>query len=270
MVMTIKRTTQITLGLLIPLSLMGVITKPIQAQKQNSDTGQLSLVANGEDFVRQGFTSKDGWEIEFDHVYVTLDQVSAYQTEPPFDPTTEAELKPMVTVVLVESPTTVDLALGNSDEPPIQVTQVEEAPTGHYNALSWQVVPSVEGSTIRLQGKATKAGETVNFDININQPLEYSCGDFVGDERKGILQANAQAELETTFHFDHIFGDAETPADDPLNVDALGFEPLAALAQNGQLQVDSATLAAQMNPEDYQTFEKAIANLGHVGEGHCR
>ena len=29
--------------------------------------GSLVLVANGEDFVRQGFVSKDGWSINFEH-----------------------------------------------------------------------------------------------------------------------------------------------------------------------------------------------------------
>ena len=36
------------------------------------ETGRLQFVANGEDFVRQGFVSKDGWAIGFDHVYINL------------------------------------------------------------------------------------------------------------------------------------------------------------------------------------------------------
>ena len=43
--------------------------------------GKLQLNANGEDFVRQGFISKDGWSINFDHVYITLADVTACQTE---------------------------------------------------------------------------------------------------------------------------------------------------------------------------------------------
>ncbi|ELR98466.1 hypothetical protein [Gloeocapsa sp. PCC 73106] len=260
----------IALGLLIPLSLLSIIIHPTSATKQNSDTGELLLVANGEDFVRQGFTSKDGWQIEFDHVYVTLAEVTAYQTNPPFDPATDEAMKPIVTVVLTESPQTVDLAEGDTDAKPILVSQVKDAPAGNYNAIAWQVVPSTEGKTILLQGKATKGGETINFNLGITQALKYTCGEFVGDDRKGILEPGAQAELETTFHFDHIFGSAEVPQDDPLNTDALGFEPLAALAQNGQLQADSESLAQQMSPEDYQRLAEAIANLGHVGEGHCR
>jgi hypothetical protein len=58
-------------------------------------TGTLEFYANGEDFVRQGFVSKDGWSIQFDHVYITLDGIAAYQTDPPYAPPL-APMKPSV------------------------------------------------------------------------------------------------------------------------------------------------------------------------------
>ena len=74
-------------------------------QAQGSgETGTLALVANGEDFVRQGFVTKDGWQIDFNHVYVTLDDVTAYQTDPPFDPDQSGELKATEEVTLLEEP----------------------------------------------------------------------------------------------------------------------------------------------------------------------
>ncbi|MGB3613727.1 MAG: hypothetical protein WBA10_08035, partial [Elainellaceae cyanobacterium] len=48
---------------------------------QNSaptQAGTLEFRANGEDFVRQGFVSKDGWQMDFDHLYVTLSELKAY------------------------------------------------------------------------------------------------------------------------------------------------------------------------------------------------
>jgi hypothetical protein len=54
-----------------------------------------------------------------------------------------------------------------------------------------------------------------------------------------------------TFHFDHIFGDAELSANDELNMAAIGFEPFA----NG-LQIAGVINMSEMH-------------LGHVGEGHC-
>ncbi len=264
--MLLRIKTLLGVGVIASLLSLTTITPSSSLVKQATENGQITLIAEGEDFVRKGFTTKDNWQIKFDHVFVTLAEIKAYQTEPPFDPTTDAPLKPVVTVVLLDKPQTVDLAKEDED---IVVSQIQ-APPGHYNALSWKVTPSSEGATLVLQGTATKDGETINFNIAIAQPLEYTCGDYVGDERKGILVSGGETKLETTFHFDHVFGDAKTPADDPLNTDALGFGPLAALAVNGELNVDSATLEAQLSAQDYQTLTQAIANFGHVGEGHCR
>ncbi|MEL6321457.1 MAG: DUF4382 domain-containing protein, partial [Cyanobacteria bacterium J06626_14] len=72
-----------------------------------------------------------------------------------------------------------------------------------------------------------------------------------------------------TFHFDHIFGDGDAPAEDPINTGALGFEPLAALASDGQLDVNTAMLEQQLSAEAYSVLEETVAGLGHVGEGHC-
>ncbi|MBE9128912.1 MULTISPECIES: DUF4382 domain-containing protein [unclassified Coleofasciculus] len=243
-----------------------------QTQAQGGE-GTLQLVANGEDFVRQGFVTKDGWQIDFEHVYVTLDDVTAYQTDPPFDPDKSGELKATEKLTLLDEPKTVDLAAGDGDAAPITVTS-QPAPMGTYNALSWNLVEanqgSVEGSTILLEGTAEKEGRIINFTISFDKPLEYTCGQYVGEERKGILKNTDQTEIETTFHFDHIFGDANAPEDDALNQDAIGFEPFAALAQEGTLKADRAMLKQELPSEDYQKLEEAIAGLGHVGEGHCR
>ena len=246
-------------------------TETAEQPQDSGEKGTLALVANGEDFVRQGFVSKDGWQINFDHAYVTLADVTAYQTEPPFDPEGSEAIKATNEVVFVEEPQTIDLAEGSEDAEPIEVVS-EEAPTGDYNALAWKVVEATEGeaagNTIVLDGTAEKDGQTIDFIINMNQPLAYTCGEFVGDERKGIVEGTDPAELETTFHFDHIFGDAD--ADEAFNQDALGFDPLATLAQSGTLEVDQATLEEQLAPEEYEKLQTAIAGLGHVGEGHCR
>jgi hypothetical protein len=168
----------------------------------------------------------------------------------------------------------VDLAAGNEDADPILVNQVKNVPEGTYNALGWQLVKAkdsaAEGYTIVMDGKATKDEQTVDFVIKIDQPEEYTCGEFVGDERKGIVKGTDTAEVEVTLHFDHIFGDADAPADEHINTSSLGFAPLAALAEAGKLEIDTATLKTALSDADYQTFSTAIAGLGHVGEGHCK
>jgi hypothetical protein len=237
----------------------------------NEQTGTLQLRANGEDFVRQGFLSKDGWQIAFDHIYVNLAEVQAYQAEPAYDAHSGGEINAKETVNLV-SMKTVDLAAGDENAEPILVAEIP-APTGKYNALSWKMTPATlepaKGYPLVLIGQATQAGETINFTLKINQELAFTCGDFVGDTRKGILQPGGTADLEATFHFDHLFGDGESPPDDDINTGALGFQPLADIAENNQVVEDLTSLNTKLTPEDYQKLKEILPSLGHVGEGHC-
>ena len=236
----------------------------------------LNLVANGEDFVRQGFVTKDGWTMSFDRLDVNLAEVTAYQMDGAFKPKetdTLDGLEYQEKVSLVDTPQMVDLAEGEADATPILVTNAEVTP-GFYNAVVWKVDTAspdspLAGKTMVMQGTATKDDKVINFDISLNRPIQYLCGEYVGDNRKGIVEADSPGELETTFHFDHVFGDAETSPDDALNVDALGFEPLAQLASANSLTIDDATLTQKLSAEDQEKLTKAIIGLGHVGEGHC-
>ncbi|MFC1848070.1 DUF4382 domain-containing protein [Chloroflexota bacterium] len=220
-----------------------------------STTGTLQFYANGEDFVRQGFISKDGWIINFDHVYITLADINAYQTDPPYEPHSDDSINGQVTVSL-DKVYTVDLAEGGEDALPIAVDEFQGAPAGHYNAISWKMVEAVSGpavgSSLVMTGTAEKEGRVVDFTIKIDEECEYSCGEYVGDERKGMVADGNTVGLEMTFHFDHIFGDAETPLDDALNLGAVGFEPFTDTAEGGQIDINMTEL-----------------HLGHVGEGHC-
>ncbi|NER80845.1 MAG: DUF4382 domain-containing protein [Leptolyngbya sp. SIO1D8] len=234
--------------------------------------GELEIRANGEDFVRQGFITKDGWQVDFDHVYVTLSEVTAYQSDPPFDAEAGGELEAL-TVVSIEEPITVDLAAGDETAEPILVKTLP-APAGRYNALSWKMTPATTGAAtgypIVIQGQAAKEEETINFVLKLDPTLTFVCGDYVGDNRKGILATNDKADLEATFHFDHLFGDGEAPADDDINTGALGFDPLAALAEGGTLDVNTEQLEVQLAPEDNALLLEILPSLGHVGEGHCQ
>ncbi|MEL6438401.1 MAG: DUF4382 domain-containing protein [Cyanobacteria bacterium J06621_8] len=242
----------------------------------NHSEGTLSLVANGEDFVRQGFVTKDGWSISFDRVAVNLSDVTAYQMASSFQPTEANQidnLEYQEKVALVDTPQIVDLAEGEADADPIMVTSMEVT-SGFYNAVAWKMDTAgdnsaLAGKTMELQGTASKDDQVINFDLSLNRPLHYLCGEYVGDDRKGMVQAGGIGEVETTFHFDHIFGDGEASADDAINVGALGFTPLAQLASSEQLIIDDATLSQQLSSEDQEKLTKAIIGLGHVGEGHC-
>ncbi|GAB4279255.1 MAG: DUF4382 domain-containing protein [Oscillatoriaceae cyanobacterium] len=242
---------------------------PVSPSSQGGE-GTLEIRANGEDFVREGFVSKDGWQISFDRVDAHIASVTAYQTDPPYDPETGGEIKAKQAVSLPQAQT-VDLAAGDEKAPPVVVGEVK-APPGRYNAVAWKLAKATAGPStlpLMLQGKAAKNGKNLDFQIKIEEELAFTCGEFVGDDPKGILAPGGKADLELTLHFDHLFGDGSAKPDDDLNQGALGFEPLAALASGGKVEVDMATLKQKLSPADYQKIEEILPSLGHVGEGHC-
>ncbi len=236
------------------------------------EVGTLQFNANGEDFVRQGFISKDGWSIDFAHVYITLADVTACQTAPPYDPHSDNDMKCDVKVSL-DKVYTVDLAEGGEDASPILVGEVTNTAVGHYNAISWKMVKATSepavGYSLVIVGTAEKDSQSINFSIKVDEEYQYSCGEYVGDKRKGMVEEGGTADVEITFHFDHIFGDIETPMDDGLNVSAVGFECFAGIAEGGRLDVDMAELQSKLSSGDYQMLVDILPTLGHVGEGHC-
>lgn len=232
----------------------------------------LELYANGEELPQVGFTSVDGWELTFDHIYVNFTEIQAHQTEPPYDYTSLSPIEDAIATVEFD-PQTVDLVTGDEGNPTVFVASAADATPGQYNAISWKMAPIADGPaagyTMAIIGSASRDGETIDFVINVEQEFAYYCGDFVGDERKGILEEGETAEIEATFHFDHLFGEGSNDPQDPLNLAAFGFDPLATLAVDGQVEVDVATLVDALPPEDLARFENTIVELGHAGEGHC-
>ncbi|MCW6037866.1 hypothetical protein K4A83_16525 [Spirulina subsalsa FACHB-351] len=235
------------------------------------ESGTLTLIADAEDRMREGFVSKDGWRLEFEEVYVTFNNVRAYQADPAFDPETDTTPNSTRVVELITSPQTVDL-VGGEEETPTVVTKT--APAGHYNALYWEMVPAemgeATGSSLFLKGTATKEGRSIDFAIALDKPVSHYCGEYVGDVRKGFLPNEETAELEMTLHFDHFFGRSDRDPDESPNAEAIGFEPFAQLAEGDSLTINSEQLRARLSEEDYQTLVFSVTELGHVGEGHCR
>lgn len=237
--------------------------------EETTATGTLVFTANGEEFIREGFVSKDGWALSFEHAYVTLGSIVAYQTDPPYDTEQGWDFSYQEKVEL-PGVYTVDLALPESDP---AIVGEAEAPAGRYNALSWDLVkaPSgpAEGYFMVLEGTAEKDGETISFVLRFDKEVSYLGGDYVGDERKGILEKGGTADVEMTFHFDHMFGDGDEDENDSLNTEALGFGPLAAIAENGSLDVNLADLEVLLDAGDYDKLVHVFTHLAHVGEGHC-
>lgn len=214
----------------------------------SAHAGSLTLFASGEDLATEGFNapklSKDGWALEFTRIIATFDQITAWQTDPPFM-ADGAEITG--TALPIAGPFTVDLVDAEEDDR-VALATVEVAP-GHYNALSWALVPGADGFSLVLEGIARKEGQEVAFTLRSADSVAHACGEYLGEVRKGFVTEGGAADLEMTLHLDHLFGRADKDAADEMNLDALGFAPFAAGG------VHDVTLEG--------------LHLGHVGEGHC-
>ena len=265
-------TVLITVMLMVGCAAQEAVEGDLPEDNEAVQTGTLIFTANGEEFIREGFACKDGWELSFEHAYVTLASISAFQTEPPYDTSQGWGIDELaVERVDLSGAYTLDLAVPDAD--PVVVGVVDAVTAGRYNALYWELVrahtgPS-EGYVVLLIGKAEKDGEIIDFTLGLDKEVAYLGGEYVGDERKGILQVGGTADVEMTFHFDHLFGDFGEDQNDDINLEALGFGPLAALTSDGVLDVSLSELQILLNAEDYQLLEAVMTHLAHVGEGHC-
>ena len=262
--------------LLTLLILVGCATEKVVEEnlpiEEVDDLGTLVFTANGEEFIREGFICKDGWELNFSHAYVTLASISAFQTEPPFETEMGWEFTDLVQArVDLDGEHTVDLAASDAD--PAVVGEAASVPSGRYNAIYWEMVQATggpaEGYVVLLTGTAEKDGAAIDFKIGLDREVAYLGGEYVGDERKGILESGGSAAVEMTFHFDHLFGDFNEDPTAEINLDALGFGPLAALAVDNSLEVDLSDLETMLTKEDYELLLAVMTHLAHVGEGHA-
>jgi hypothetical protein len=269
-----------TIGTLrLMLSVLGVVILAFVCTgcgSQRSGPGTLQFYTSGGDIVRQGLLAKDGWQLTFDHVYVTMAEITAYQTDPPYDPVYSADIIRYETSTALDGTHTVDLK-GGEDASRL-VGEVADAKAGAYNAVSWKMVPASTGDaagfSLVLIGKAETEGQTINFDMRFDWEASFLCGDYFlsgADLKasKGRLDPGGTSDLEMTFALDSVFGDGRLPAASVLNRDAFGFEPLAALAQDAFLDVDTGDLQAALSGDDYQALEKALTEIGYTGARLC-
>ncbi len=236
-------------GYLLSLGMLLITLMSCQNNK-----GTIRFTANGEDFVANGFVSKDGWNINFDRVLVNLSGITAYN---PGDTKLKAELPGSYLVNLKDSPI-------------VEVGDLEDLPKGNYQSLKFNLTPLKEGEfkgfSIIMEGQAEKDGESLDFLIKLNEELTFDGRDgYVGDSIRGLLKED-ETEVEMTFHFDHIFGDIDADADDHVNTGSPGFDFFMSLSGEGRLTVEQDELKGS---ENYNLLIGSIETLGHLGEGHC-
>lgn len=180
----------------------------------SSGSGTVVFTANGEGFVDEGFTSEDGWDIQFDHVYVNIEGPTAYQIAEESGESQFAahaghpheEIPEGAAHVALAGEYFVDLKREASGASVFEIGRVNNAAVGNYNYLNFNlrnvhttgkgaVTPcsvlqggdttqpfDYEGYCLVLIGVATypsdgPATTTVNFTIKFDQQMAYSgCG----------------------------------------------------------------------------------------------
>lgn len=266
-----------------------------------SGSGTLIFYANGEGFVADGFTSEDDWEISFDNVYVTLSGITAYQA-PVRNHESNAKHAGHDHNTIPEGSEHVALDgeyfLDLKAYPlAFEAARVEGALEGNYNYLTFNMVKATaETSGVAAEavnyslvmiGTAKKSGVTVDFTLKFDEELAfYDCGPQ--ETYDGVLEDSGEASTEMTFHFDHIFGDAEEgvgafPTDPQyMSYWGIGFDPFAriagALDSNGDPDPAGSPYSAvilqpdmelNMNNAIFFQLKTTMTTLGHLVEAHC-
>ncbi|MCL4234756.1 MAG: hypothetical protein KJ042_09570, partial [Deltaproteobacteria bacterium] len=255
------------LGLVLALSLVSAaLWLPACGDDDDDDddsadagSGTLEFYANGEEFIRDGFVTMDGWSIAFDHFYVNyvgLTGIQVAETESGYSIPVKHAGHPHNDIpegsahVAATGAFWMDLAAGDDRS---LITSVADAPAGNYNYANFEVIHTTEGEhagqSIVMIGSASKDADTVAFTIRLDEQMVFSaCHQEVDDEYAGVVADGDTGSVEITFHSDHIFGD-ESTLDDPDSVNpyALGFGPFAALATDGVLDVTQSDLATGLS-----------------------
>lgn len=230
--------------------------------------GTLIFNANGEGFVHDGFKSEDGWNIEFDHVFVNIEGSTAYQVAEDSSKAARHAGHPHSDIpegaahIALSGQYFLDLKQ-TGDNPVFEVGRIENAPIGNYNYLNFNIVQIPDdasgdaadytGYSLILIGVATYGDpvtENINFSIKLEEELTfYNCGPLLDlDEdgtNDGVLAAGGEAKTEMTFHFDHIFGDWGETGDDPeptdseeINFWGIGFNPFYTMLPGSDFDID--------------------------------
>lgn len=227
------------------------------------------IAAYGEDFVEDHVPAEetDGWRIEFDQLVVMIADVQAG----------DATIDGAYAVDLTAASGGSGHALGLLAGGPYARLAYRIGPVDQATPINTTQTVADEmtnnGQSIRIAGRATKAGATLTFDWSFTTDTRYSACEtaptVVGDAVRSLL----------TIHADHFFYD--DLVDDEPNVafelvasadaDADGEVTLAELAQVDITALERYQIGSNGDVTDLRAFIEAQSKtLGHIdGEGHC-
>jgi hypothetical protein len=173
-------------------------------------TGEVQLLAWGEDVLQTGHTTTDGWTVTFDHWLTGLEAV---ELTDPDDGEVVARAAGPFLIDWVAHPDPVPL--GRIDEVPARRLDVGFATTVPEGAEVVDPVPSdradelvAAGGTHRMVGQATDGTRTVSFDWTFDNPVAYTlCRNGLDDTPGLAIPADGVVDLQITLHSDHVLWD---------------------------------------------------------------
>ncbi|MDV2998657.1 MAG: hypothetical protein N5P05_000263 [Chroococcopsis gigantea SAG 12.99] len=198
------------------------------------DEENVSLTIEADNTIKNGLTSKDGWKLQFHHLYVTI-----------------AKMKPAAnmsyeknhgnnTITLVEVPTTIDIISPRTPS-----------------------LKSSENKThaVIINGVATKDDRRIEFTLSFDRERDYICDRLT--KGNNYLAPQPPQQIDTSLGFERLFGNAERAASDTINQNAIGFQPLANLSRNQSLNLDEASL------KTYLPLTQNLTNVNNISDNNC-
>jgi len=256
---------------LLPALVMGIFAVSCEWDEEEYDgsffdpgRGTLEFYADGEEFIRDGFMSMDGWTVEFNHVYVNVENVWAEQSSglaPASAMDSASDMEPAhagheapdagSAGYEIRAPLHGSFFVDLHDQTgPTLIGTVNGVIAGNYDSIDFSMLPATldsdtyggaldvdlqtaaaEGLTMIIEGTALFSGNgiltgsTLNFTLKLDEQMEYvNCGPNQG---LGFVSNGGVGEAYLTFHIDHIFGDYEETPHEGVNAIALGVDPIA-------------------------------------------
>jgi hypothetical protein len=199
-----------------------------------------------DELLQQGFTSKDFWQIRFEHLYITFDGKGR-------------------TIDLSDGDEPLGTILSQWQGNETSTNQEGNATKAKSGQLSGRIIKATSGPSqgygIYFQGKAYRESNRVSFTLKFEQDFRVKCS------APGAAKSKSDAAL--SLRLENLFGDARLPATGNVNQTALGFDPLAELAEKETLVIDMATLRQRLSPESFATLEKQLGQLIYLGDQSC-
>ena len=115
----------------ILLTILMLVILASGCNQEPEGPGTMQFYTNGGDRVFVGMVSKDGWKMVFNHFYVTMTDITSFQTDPPYDPIYSADIIRYETSVSLEGIYTSDIAQGGGRR---LVDEIIDAPA-YYNRI---------------------------------------------------------------------------------------------------------------------------------------